>query len=165
MALKTEERKLRYNAYSKRQNRDVYHFPSNKARKSSFNAKYNPRYSNVRLNLNSFFVISEEVEREYKVYKLKRENRLKSKYRNYSFYEDDGSVDYIRVFKSLFSNHEGIRTKAFNILMSNVRDFLNDDMIIDWIALIFSYLILIYILSSVFINVPSILEYKLSIIM
>ena len=105
------------------------------------------------------FSISEEVEREYYTYKIKKENKNKKNGIKISFYNRDGSFNCIGILLGMCSDEDYIRRKSRNLFFNNLDRILRADDFKELISMCFSIGLFLYLLSIFFFNIPEILKY------
>ena len=105
------------------------------------------------------FSISEDVEKEYYTYKIKKENKNRKNGIKISFYNSDGSFSCIGILLGMCSDEDYIRRKSRYLFFGNLEKILNGDDFKELMSMCFSVGLCLYLLSTFFFNIPEIFKY------
>ena len=105
------------------------------------------------------FSISEDVEKEYYAYKIKKENKNRKNGIKISFYNSDGSFSCIGILLGMCSDEDYIRRKSRNLFFGNLEKILNGDDFKELMSMCFSVGLCLYLLSTLFFNIPESFTY------
>ena len=98
--------------------------------------------------------MSSDVAEEYYLYKKRRkENRLRKERANTTFYGIDGTLNYLKVLKGMFSDNVYFRREAKRLFKLNIGKFLRSDEFMDYVTLILSCGVLAFLFFSLFFNI------------
>ena len=117
---------------------------------------------NLEINL---FAISEEVENDYSIYKLRKKNGYKKRARKFSFYNSDGSFNCIGILLGMCCDDDYIREKSIRVFFINLEKIIESEDFRDLVTLIFSCSIFIYLYFLLFFNFTEFIKHSFSIIM
>ena len=107
------------------------------------------------------FEMSPEVAEEYYLYKKRKEGKIKTRHTCFSFYEIDGTINYFKVFSGLFSENEFIKERAVAILEENLRVLVRSQEFIDYVSMVFSCAVVLFLFFNIFFNIPTFFEHYL----
>lgn len=112
-------------------------------------------------------LISEEVDREYKVYKANKTRYRKSSRiaKHFSFYNHDGSFNCLGILLGMCSDDVNIRDKAIRLFFSNMEKITSSEEFRDLVTFIFSCSVFIYLYCDLFFNVTEFVKYNLGLIL
>lgn len=159
-------KRVRYNPYVGKRKSIIYHILSKVSTIKSVNKKEKSKYSSYIDNLKmDMFLISEEVEREYNLYKLRKGDKSKKHTKKFSFYNSDGSFNCIGILLGMCSDDSYIREKSIRLLFMNLDKILNSEDFRDLTTFIFSCSVFIYFYCSLFFNVTEFVKYNLGLIL
>ena len=161
-------------SYNSRRNRDVYHFPDkskgNFLFKNITNKRQIKRESSLFIFMRKFnfdfkFIrkcfLFKNIDNEYYAYKIIKENKVKAKYRDFTFYDNDGHLNYLKIVASLFSDCEFTKNKATEILFRNLKAFFKNQLVIDFAIMCVCIFVLAYIFFTLFFNFNEFIQYKI----
>lgn len=155
----------KYNPYMGKRKSIIYHIlgkiSMNKGTSKKKNYVQSSFIDNLETNL---FAISEEVENDYSVYKLKKKNGYKKRARKFSFYNSDGSFNCIGILLGMCCDDEYIREKSISIFFANLEKIVSSEDFRDLITLIFSCSVFIYLYFMLFFNFAEFMKHSFSII-
>lgn len=159
-------RGVRRTAYPKRKIGMIHHILSKVPVVKGVNIKKRNKYSSVKDDFKiEIFTISEEVEREYNLYKLRKRNRDGKRTKSFSFYNNDGSFNCVGILLGMCSDDDYIRERAIALLIVNLEKILNSEDFRDLTTFIFSCSVFIYFYCDLFFNVTEFAKYNLGLIL
>lgn len=153
----------RYNPYISKRKSIIYHILSKISITRNMKYKENCVYSSFIKKINiGVFGISEEVENEYSVYKLKKKNNCKKYARKFSFYNSDGSFNCLGIILGMCSDDDYIREKSVKIFFVNFEKIIDSEDFRDLVTLLFSCSVFMYLYFALFFNFTEYTKYILS---
>ena len=159
-------KRVRYNPHVSKGKSIIYRILSKVSAIKSVNKKEKSKYRSYGDNFKmDIFLISEEVEREYNLYKLRKGDKSKKRTKKFSFYNSDGSFNCIGILLGMCSDDNYIREKAIRLLFMNLDKILNSEDFRDLTTCIFSCSIFIYFYCTLFFNVTEFIKYNLGLIL
>lgn len=108
----------------------------------------------------SLFTVSEEVENDYYVYKLKK-NSYKKQVRRFSFYNSDGSFNCVGILLGMCSDDDYTRKKSFEVFIVNLDKIVKSKDFEELVILIFSCSVFLYFYLSFCFNLSEFINHKL----
>ena len=156
----------RYNPYIGKRKSIIYHILSKISMNKGISKRKNYVQSSFIDNLETnLFAISEEVENDYSVYKLKKKNGYKKRVRMFSFYNSDGSINCIGILLGMCCDDDYVREKSMNIFFVNIGRIIESEDFRDLITLVFSCGVFICLYFTLFFNLAEFIKHGFNIIM
>lgn len=156
----------KYNPHTSKLKLMVYRILSNKSTyENSKNNKNKRKSSFIGEPKTGAFLISEEVEKDYRIYKSKKEESCKKRMKSFSFYNNDGSFNCIGIFLGMCSDYDYIREKSSDLFFMNVEKIIKSDDFRDLITLIFTSSTFLYLYFTLFFNFREFINYKFNFIL
>lgn len=142
----------KYNPYVSKQKSMNYHI-LNKISMNKYVARKNSYVKNSFVDdlVANLFAISEEVEKDYNIYKLRKKNGRKHAIK-FSFYNNDGSFSVIGILLGMCCDDESIRQKASRIFFINMESIMESEEFKDVFTLAFSSSVFLYLYFLLFFN-------------
>lgn len=106
------------------------------------------------------FKMTPDTANDYYLYKLKKEGKIRNS--NFSFYDIDGSINYLTVFSGIFSENIYAKEKAKSLLIENLDDFIHSQVFADYFSMIFSCSVAAYLFFNLFFNASTFFKYYLN---
>lgn len=149
---KSKDSRRRYNPYISK-HKGLYYIILNKISiYKSVSKKGNRMQSSFMDNLKiNLFTVSEEVEHEYSMYRL-RKNSYKKRVKKFSFYNTDGSYNCIGIFLGMCADDDYVKEKSFEIFYTNLEKIVQSKDFADLLTLLFSCSVFVYFYFSFFFN-------------
>lgn len=143
----------KYNPYVSKRKSIIYHILNKiSMNKCTIKKKNSVQSSFIDDLIKNLFAISEEVENDYSVYKLRKKNGYKKHKIKFSFYNNDGSFNFVGILLGMCCDDESIRQKAFRIFFMNLENIVKSEDFRDVTTLFFSSSVFIYLYFLLFFN-------------
>lgn len=133
--------------------------------KSVSSKRRNHFISNSGIFKIKMLLISEEVDREYKVYKANKTRSRKSSRiaKHFSFYNHDGSFNCLGILLGMCSDDVNIRDKALRLFFSNMEKITSSEEFRDLINFTFSVSVFLVLYCNLFFNVSEFIKHKINV--
>lgn len=156
----------KYNPYVGKRKSIIYHILSKISMDKCTSKKKNYVQSSFIDNLEiNLFAISEEVENDYSVYKLKKKNSYKKRARKFSFYNSDGSFNCIGILLGMCCDDDYVREKSISLFLVNLDKIMGSEEFKDLVTLIFTCSVFVYLYSALFFNFTEFIKHNISIML